>query len=178
VSDTPIQPEASSNPAEPAATPEPAVAPVVPVSSPAPVPGTQTQTRRSGRHGGFTWGVGRRKASVARVRIRPGEGQVKVNKKDLKDYFSLNQDQECVLGPLNATETQRKFDVFINVRGGGTTGQSGAIRMGLARALVIADAQFESTLRDRGYLPRDSRVVERKKPGRRKARRRFQFSKR
>ncbi len=178
-SDSPMQPE-NTTPAQPA-VPETEAAPLIPVPPVAPATpaaGPQTQTRRVGRDGKYCWGVGRRKSSVARVRITPGEGVVKINKKDLNDYFSLHQDREAAVAPLTATDARRKYDVFINVRGGGTTGQSGAIKMGLARALVIADSQFETTLRDRGYMTRDSRIVERKKPGRRKARRRFQFSKR
>lgn len=178
-SDSPIQPEATP-PTQPVAVPEPLVPPMIPVApvAAAAAPVAATQTRRVGRDDKYCWGVGRRKSSVARVRITPGEGVIKVNKKELNDYFSLHQDRENAVSPLNATDARRKYDVFVNVSGGGTTGQAGAIKMGLARALVIADGQCETKLRDGGYMTRDSRVVERKKPGRRKARRRFQFSKR
>ncbi|MFH1746630.1 MAG: 30S ribosomal protein S9 [Planctomycetota bacterium] len=123
-------------------------------------------------------GTGRRKSSVARVRILPGDGKVTVNKRGLEQYFHLIQDRNVVLAPLEATESNRAWNVMINVNGGGTSGQAGAIRLGLARALISANENFEATLRDAGYLTRDARRVERKKPGRRKARRSFQFSKR
>ena len=128
--------------------------------------------------GGFWWGTGRRKASVARVRIKPGDGKLIVNKKELTDYFRRPQDQNAVISPLKAVQAEGKFDIFINVKGGGTTGQSGASRLGIARALKIYDENYLSALRDGGHLTRDPRMVERKKPGQRGARRRFQFSKR
>lgn len=127
---------------------------------------------------GVYWGVGRRKAAVARVRVLPGDGKIIINRKPLDEFFRLDQDRSMVRAPLLATKTDRGLDVFVNVKGGGLTGQSGAIRMGLARALVEADKRFESVLRERQYLTRDARVVERKKYGKRKARRSFQFSKR
>ena len=150
----------------------PAVTPVVPqvVSQPAPKKGPDK--------GGFWWGTGRRKSSVARVRIKPGSGKLMVNKKELDDYFARPQDQEAVVAPLKTVEAEGKFDVFINVRGGGTTGQSGASRLGVARALKQYDESYLHALRDGGHLTRDPRMVERKKPGQRGARRRFQFSKR
>jgi small subunit ribosomal protein S9 len=129
-------------------------------------------------HGGAYWGTGRRKTSVARVRVKPGSGKVQVNKRDIEVYFTELQDRNAVLAPLKLTDTASRWDVFVNVRGGGTTGQSNAIRMGLARALTKADPSFEVTLRDAGLLTRDARKVERKKYGHRKARRSFQFSKR
>ena len=128
--------------------------------------------------GGYYWGTGRRKSSVARVRIKPGEGKLLVNKKQLTEYFDREQDRKAVLAPLKAVEGEKSFDVFINVRGGGTTGQSGAARLGIGRALKNYDESFIQALRDGGHLTRDSRMVERKKPGQRGARRRFQFSKR
>jgi small subunit ribosomal protein S9 len=128
--------------------------------------------------GGFWWGTGRRKSSVARVRIKPGEGKLLVNKKELTDYFTREQDRQAVAAPLKAVEGEKSFDVFINVKGGGTTGQSGACVLGIARALKNYDENFLQPLRDGGHLTRDSRMVERKKPGQRGARRRFQFSKR
>lgn len=127
---------------------------------------------------GIYWGTGRRKTSVARVRILPGSGKLLINKRELDKYFTEEVDREHVLAPLKKVGALGKYDVFVNVHGGGTTGQSGAILLGLARALVGADAESESMLRDAGYLTRDARRVERKKYGRRKARRRFQFSKR
>jgi len=128
--------------------------------------------------GGYYWGTGRRKSSVARVRIKPGEGKLLVNKRELKEYFARQQDRNAVVAPLKAVDAEKTFDVFINVKGGGTTGQSGASRLGVARALRNYDQSYVTVLRDGGYLTRDGRMVERKKPGQRGARRRFQFSKR
>jgi len=128
--------------------------------------------------GSYWWGTGRRKSSVARVRIKPGEGKLLVNKRELSDYFAREQDKEAVLAPLKAVECEKAFDVFVNVRGGGTTGQSGATRLGIARALKNYDESYIQLLRDGGYLTRDSRMVERKKYGQAGARKRFQFSKR
>lgn len=127
---------------------------------------------------GYWWGTGRRKSSVARVRIRQGEGKLLVNKKELADYFKREQDRKAVTAPLKAIKAEKTFDVFVNVKGGGTTGQTGATVLGIARALKNYDVSFTSALRDGGYLTRDPRMVERKKPGRPGARRRFQFSKR
>ena len=127
---------------------------------------------------GFWWGTGRRKSSVARVRIKPGSGKFVVNKKELDDYFKREQDRNAVMAPLKAVKAEKLFDVFINVRGGGTTGQSGASLLGIARALKKYDDSYLPMLRDGGHLTRDPRMVERKKPGQSGARRRFQFSKR
>jgi len=127
---------------------------------------------------GYWWGTGRRKSSVARVRIRQGEGKLLVNKKELGDYFKREQDRKAVTAPLKAIKVEKSFDVFINVRGGGTTGQTGAAVLGIARALKNYDSNFTPVLRDGGYLTRDPRMVERKKPGQPGARKRFQFSKR
>jgi small subunit ribosomal protein S9 len=128
--------------------------------------------------GGYWWGTGRRKSSVARVRIKPGSGKLVVNKKQLDDYFRREQDRKSVLAPLKAVDAEKAFDIFINVRGGGTTGQAGASLLGVARALKNYDENYIQALRDGGHLTRDPRMVERKKPGQRGARRRFQFSKR
>jgi len=128
--------------------------------------------------GGFYWGTGRRKSSIARVRIKLGEGKLLINEKGLNDYFRLEQDRRAVTAPLRAVDVEKKFDVFINVNGGGTTGQAGAAILGIARALKNYDETFAQALRDGGYLTRDPRMVERKKPGQSGARRRFQFSKR
>jgi len=128
--------------------------------------------------GGYWWGTGRRKSSVARVRIKPGDGKLVVNKKELKDYFVREQDRKAVLAPLVTVDAEKSFDVFINVKGGGTTGQAGASLLGIARALKKYDENYIQALRDGGHLTRDPRMVERKKPGQRGARRRFQFSKR
>ena len=128
--------------------------------------------------GGFTWGTGRRKSSIARVRIRPGKGKVLINKKAVEDYFTQQQDRNSVVAPLKAVDAEKSFDVFVNVKGGGTTGQAGATMLGLARALKKYDEGLVKSLRDGGYLTRDGRMVERKKPGQKGARKKFQFSKR
>lgn len=128
--------------------------------------------------GGFIWGTGRRKSSVARIRIRPGSGELKVNDKKVEEYFKLEKDRNAVHAPLNAIGGGKGFDIFITVKGGGTTGQAGAVMQGIARALKSYDPGFLPELREGGYLTRDSRMVERKKPGKAGARRSFQFSKR
>ncbi len=115
---------------------------------------------------------------MARVRIKPGSGKFVVNKKQLDDYFKREQDRKAVMAPLKAVNAEKLFDIFINVKGGGTTGQSGASLLGIARALKNYDDSYVQMLRDGGHLTRDPRMVERKKPGQRGARRRFQFSKR
>lgn len=127
---------------------------------------------------GYYWGTGRRKTSVARVRIKPGDGKLLINERKLEDYFKTDEDRKAVTGPLIATKTEKLFDIFVNVRGGGTTGQAGATVLGIARALRNYDPSIGQTLRDGGYLTRDPRMVERKKPGQSGARKRFQFSKR
>lgn len=124
------------------------------------------------------YGTGRRKSSVARVYLTPGTGKIVINKKDMDDYFGLETLKIIVKQPLVATNTVDKYDVLVNVKGGGFTGQAGAIRHGISRALLEADADFRATLKKAGYLTRDSRMKERKKPGLKKARRAPQFSKR
>ncbi|NIA07254.1 MAG: 30S ribosomal protein S9 [Actinobacteria bacterium] len=126
----------------------------------------------------YIWGLGRRKTAVARVRIAEGEGNVLINKRSVEDYFTEDEDRKSVYAPLEATDTRGQFNVWANVQGGGSTGQSGAVLLGIARALVKAEPDLESALRAGGYLTRDPRMVERKKYGQRGARRRFQFSKR
>ena len=128
--------------------------------------------------GGFIWGTGRRKSSIARVRIKPGSGKLIINKKELDKYFARVQDQQAITNVLKALDIEKSFDIFVNVGGGGTTGQSGAILLGIARALKFYDASLLPALRDGGFLTRDSRMVERKKPGQKGARKKFQFSKR
>jgi small subunit ribosomal protein S9 len=127
---------------------------------------------------GYYWGTGRRKTSVARVRIRPGAGKMRINKRNLEEYFRVVQDRNAVISPLVAAKVDKSFDVFVNVRGGGTTGQAGATMLGIARALKNYDMTLAQMLRDGGYLTRDPRMVERKKPGQSGARKRYQFSKR
>ena len=126
----------------------------------------------------FTWGLGRRKSSVARVRIAPGSGGFVVNGKPLEAFFPVLANQESARSPLATAELLESYDVFCNVNGGGVTRQSGAVRLGLARALVKLDPALDPTFREEGHLTRDSRMKERKKPGQRGARRGFQFSKR
>jgi small subunit ribosomal protein S9 len=126
----------------------------------------------------YTWGVGRRKSACARVRIAPGSGKIEINGRTLNDYFTAEQDRKAIFGPLEVTNTGGKMDVFVNADGGGPTGQTGAIIMGLGRALAKYDNSLEVALRGAGFLTRDSRMKERKKYGQRGARRRFQFSKR
>jgi small subunit ribosomal protein S9 len=122
--------------------------------------------------------IGRRKTSVARVYLKPGKGQILVNDKDVKEYFVSEILQTKVSQPLTVVNEGGKYDVTINVTGGGVTGQAEAIRMAIARALCEISAEFRSPLKKEGFLTRDPRMVETKKYGRRKARRRFQFSKR
>jgi small subunit ribosomal protein S9 len=136
-------------------------------------------TPKAPKGGGiWIWGTGRRKTAVARVRIKPGSGQFLVKKREVKDYFRSEQTQLDCYSPLKVTKTIGKYDIFVNVHGGGQMGQAGAIMLGVARALMKADPALEPILRDGKYLTRDSRKVERKKPGQPGARKRFQFSKR
>ena len=124
------------------------------------------------------YGTGRRKKSVARVYLTPGTGKITINKRDVEDYLSLDTLKVIVRQPLVATETADKFDVTVNVKGGGFTGQAGAIRHGIARAHLKADEDFRPVLKKAGYLTRDPRMKERKKYGLKAARRAPQFSKR
>ena len=124
------------------------------------------------------YGTGRRKKSIARVYLTPGTGNITINKRDIDEYFGLETLKVIVRQPLVATETADKFDVMVTVRGGGTTGQAGAIRHGIARALLNVDADFRPTLKKAGFLTRDPRMKERKKYGLKAARRAPQFSKR
>jgi small subunit ribosomal protein S9 len=141
----------------------------------------------------YHWGTGRRKTAVARVRLIEGSGKILINKRELNDYFTEDKDRAAVLGPLEMTEMRSRLDVFVNVKGGGFTGQAGAICQGVARALKEMFAPAEASeappdgeatggmvkkIRDSGYLTRDGRMKERKKYGRKGARKSFQFSKR
>jgi len=147
---------------EPNAAPDPAPAPAALVLGPK----------------DYAWGTGRRKTSVARVRLRGGSGSFLVNGRPMEDYFPVLQHRIHLLGPLDATGAKGRYDIFVNVNGGGPTGQAGAVRLGIARALRRAEPEVFDALREGGFLTRDSRMVERKKYGQRKARRRYQFSKR
>lgn len=172
----PTEPSPASDTATPPATspePSPAEAPSPPVKAAARKPAEKVEKNIT-----YIWGTGRRKRAIARVRIRPGTGKFLVNKRKMPQYFVLDKDQAAVRVPLDVTETGKTFDVFVNVHGGGISGQAGAIAHGLSRALVLADPAHQAKLRERNLLRRDPRRVERKKYGQRGARRRFQFSKR
>jgi small subunit ribosomal protein S9 len=159
---TDIEPNLTAGAPTPAT---PVAEPAAEVVSTAPAPGLHR-------------GTGRRKTSVARVRLVPGDGKILINQRPFDNYFPDIREQQAVLAPLELTGVRKQWDVLVNVRGGGLTGQSGAVKLGLSRALIRAYTQHEAALRDAGYLTRDAREVERKKYGHRKARRRFQFSKR
>ncbi|GJM30635.1 MAG: 30S ribosomal protein S9 [Cyclobacteriaceae bacterium] len=122
--------------------------------------------------------IGRRKTSVARIYVKPGKGEIEVNERDMSEYFPSPILQTIVKQPLVSTEVDNKYDIKVNVVGGGSKGQAEAIRLAIARALCEIDSEYRPTLKKEGYLTRDPRMVERKKYGKRKARRAFQFSKR
>ncbi len=124
------------------------------------------------------YGTGRRKSSVARVYLRPGSGQVTINKRSLEQYFGREVLRKIALQPLELAEMGEQFDIYINVHGGGLSGQAGAVRHGISRALLAADEELRPPLKKAGMLTRDSRKVERKKYGQPGARKRYQFSKR
>ena len=126
----------------------------------------------------YIWGTGRRKTSAARVRIKPGTGKFLVNGREFEQFFDTDDTRRSALQPLVVTETRNNYDIWVNVAGGGVTGQAGAVSLGIARALRIENENFDKVLREHGLLTRDSREVERKKYGRHKARRSTQFSKR
>jgi len=122
--------------------------------------------------------IGRRKTSIARVYVKPGKGDITINDRELKQYFLSEIHQTLAKQALAALKLETSYDVTVNVEGGGVTGQAEAVRLGIARALVEINPENKPVLRKEGFMTRDSRMVERKKPGRRKARRKFQFSKR
>lgn len=124
------------------------------------------------------YGTGRRKTAVARVYLRPGSGKIQVNRRDFEEFFPNQVVKMVIKQPLLLTETADTFDILVNVNGGGPTGQAGAIRHGISRALLEYNSELRPQLKAAGFLTRDARKVERKKPGRPKARKRFQFSKR
>lgn len=140
--------------------------------------GTVTETQPSPPPSGVALGTGRRKASIARVRVTPGEGKILINKRPLEVFFTNQQHRNAVEAPLNETSQRHAVDVFIRVSGGGITGQADACKLGIARALKSFQGGLEETLRDSGMLTRDGRMKERKKYGLRGARRGTQFSKR
>ncbi|MBN2862912.1 MAG: 30S ribosomal protein S9 [Bacteroidales bacterium] len=122
--------------------------------------------------------IGRRKAAVARVYLNDGKGKITVNGRDYKEYFGAETLQYVVTQPLNVLDAADKYDIVVNLEGGGVKGQAEALRLGITRALVKIDEESKKILKENGFVTRDPRVVERKKPGRPKARKRFQFSKR
>lgn len=124
------------------------------------------------------YGTGRRKKSVARVRLVPGQGRIMINNREMSEYFGLKTLELIVKQPLELTNTTDQYDVLVNVNGGGATGQAGAIRHGISRALLEVDADFRKALKKEGFLTRDPRMKERKKYGLKKARKASQFSKR
>ena len=126
----------------------------------------------------YFYGTGRRKKSVARVRIYPGSGSITINNRDIDDYFGLDTLKLIINQPFAVTETEGKFDIVANVKGGGMSGQAGAIRHGIARALLVVDESYRPALKSAGFLTRDPRMKERKKYGLKAARRAPQFSKR
>lgn len=178
--DTASTPEATKPPAEAAAAAPAAEAATKTETKPATTPTTApaTDKKKPGAGATYIWGTGRRKRAVARVRIRPGEGEFVINKRKVQEYFKLEKDRQAVVTPLEVTDTIKSMDVAVNVVGGGLTGQAGAILLGVARALLKADPAFGPKLKEHNLLSRDPRKVERKKYGQRGARRRFQFSKR
>ncbi len=144
-------------------------------------PATQTAApipAAAPRHGHWSWGTGRRKSAVARVRLRPGKGQIVVNGRAYDQYFTEERDRLDVLNVLTHTHTTGSVEIQVNVNGGGCSGQAGAIVLGISRALLKYDQSLEPTLRQHNLLTRDPRRVERKKYGQPGARKRFQFSKR
>ena len=175
MSDLPVTPDSTTPPA-PVTPNEPTAAPTT--------PGAVASATAASDQGApaapktYFWGTGRRKTAVARVRIRPGSGKFMIGRREMDKYFSDLRHRMDVIAPLKATNTFGRWDVFVNVGGGGPTGQAGAVVLGVARALMKADPTLEPKLRDGRYLTRDARKVERKKPGQPGARKRFQFSKR
>lgn len=124
------------------------------------------------------YGTGRRKSSIARVFMRPGKGQITINNRTLEEYFARETSCMVVRQPLEVVEMTEKFDIYITVLGGGISGQAGAVRLGISRALVVYDEELRKSLRAKGFMTRDAREVERKKVGLHKARRATQYSKR
>lgn len=122
--------------------------------------------------------VGRRKTAIARVYLQPGTGKITVNNKEFEEYFPLESTRTIIMEPFKITSTDGKYDAKIRLNGGGKSGQADALRLGIARALNEIDEEFRAPLKEKGLLRRDARMVERKKPGRKKARKKFQFSKR
>ncbi len=161
-----------------APAPEESAAPAATKTAEAPAPKPSPKPSGKAPDGHWWWGVGRRKAAVARVRVKPGNGTFVVNKRPFDTFFTEERDHKDLLNVLEKTNTRNSVEVHVNVRGGGYTGQAGAIVLGLGRALMKFDPSLEPILRDNNFLTRDPRKVERKKYGQPGARKRFQFSKR
>ncbi len=176
MAEEPNTPSPAETGADDTATQAEAAPEVAEEATPAPVESRTAAPLPPGAH--YIWGTGRRKRAVARVRIRPGTGNILINKREVAEFFPALRDQNSVVAPVNAVGMLTSWDVWVNIGGGGTSGQAGAVQLGLARALIKAMPELEHTLRGEGLLTRDSRMVERKKYGQRGARRRFQFSKR
>lgn len=176
MAEKPNSPSPAETGADDAATQDAAAPKVAEEAAPAPAESRTAAPLPPGAH--YIWGTGRRKRAVARVRIRPGTGKILINKREVPEFFPALRDQNSVVAPINAVDMLTSWDVWVNIGGGGTSGQAGAVQLGLARALIKAMPELEHTLRGEGLLTRDSRMVERKKYGQRGARRRFQFSKR
>lgn len=175
------EPVETPAPADPAPEPEPEAAaktkPARKASTPSKKPASKaTETTASPVE--WSWGLGRRKSAVARVRIRPGKGIFLVNKRECDEYFTAARDRNDLQNVLEKTSMKDNIDIYVNVKGGGFTGQAGAIILGLGRAILKYDNSLEPILRDNKFLTRDPRKVERKKYGQPGARKRFQFSKR
>ena len=151
--------------------PEPAAPAVTEESAPQAPQATQSSKT-------YIWGTGRRKSAVARVRIRSGSGKVLINKRPVEEYFTSDRDRQAAVSPLATAQLTSNYDVWVNVNGGGPTGQADAVMLGLARALIKAAPEVTESLREKGLLTRDARMKERKKYGQKGARKRFQFSKR
>jgi small subunit ribosomal protein S9 len=175
-SETASPPSTESAPTEGTSAPTVAPPPEPAAPSVSAAPQAAAPLAESGKT--YYWGTGRRKRAIARVRVRSGSGKFEINGRDVDNYFRLEADRNAIRQPLAETGTAGRMDVFVNVYGGGPTGQSGAIMLGLARALRQVDPSYEQPLRKGNFLTRDARKVERKKYGQRGARRRFQFSKR
>lgn len=181
VSSPTSEPVETPAPTDPVHTPEPEAAaktkPARKASTPSKKPASKaTETTASPVE--WSWGLGRRKSAVARVRIRPGKGIFLVNKRECDEYFTAARDRNDLRNVLEKTSMKDNIDIYVNVKGGGFTGQAGAIILGLGRAILKYDNSLEPILRDNKFLTRDPRKVERKKYGQPGARKRFQFSKR
>lgn len=183
---TPAEPVAPAEPAVPAVeVAEPSIASGLEIGSEAEIAEEEELIQRPdpvirGKvdRFGVAWGTGRRKTAVARVRLKDGTGQISINGRSIDDYFPIERDRKLVHAPLKATELDGKVDIIVNVQGGGPTGQTGAVVLGVARAIQAKNPELHHLLSDGGFLTRDGRMVERKKYGFKKARKSFQFSKR